>query len=296
MIHESQKGAVYLERIPDRKFQAAHPIKLEPSLLARVLRGVHVQDEKGTIQTLFAAQPKAVPAFSEEEVAFLASLIATALTQAAPDQRVGFRVSHLVSPSYSQTVGAGVGSSEPPLSLSQLETTSGTIYAHGLSLHLTLTQYRHRPQRPDTISSPNRYYPDPTGLNRRDVTFVPEAARRPDTYRQSSLLADPDLTTLVIDYELLAKLPAQGPALPASTAARSPVASPSDAAAPAEQAAPTAEELQSVKELIIKKDMELEALKEELRSLRRQLTEQEAEPQKSKGRRKPAPHSQEASP
>jgi uncharacterized coiled-coil protein SlyX len=49
-------------------------------------------------------------------------------------------------------------------------------------------------------------------------------------------------------------------------------------------------------ELVIKKDMEPEALKEELRSLRRKLTEREAELQKPKGKKKPAPHSEEASP
>jgi len=49
-------------------------------------------------------------------------------------------------------------------------------------------------------------------------------------------------------------------------------------------------------ELIIKKDMEPEALKEDLRSLRQKLTEREAELQKPKGKKKPAPHSEEALP
>ena len=65
---------------------------------------------------------------------------------------------------------------------------------------------------------------------------------------------------------------------------------------PAEREASFSEDLQSMKELVIKKDMELEALKEEMRSLRRQLTEREAELQKPKGKRTPAPPSQEPSP
>lgn len=49
-------------------------------------------------------------------------------------------------------------------------------------------------------------------------------------------------------------------------------------------------------ELVIKKDMEPEALKEELWSLRRQITEREAELQKPKGKKNQTPHSQETSP
>ncbi|MGH7228640.1 MAG: hypothetical protein ACREIH_05425 [Nitrospiraceae bacterium] len=48
-------------------------------------------------------------------------------------------------------------------------------------------------------------------------------------------------------------------------------------------------------ELFNMKDMEREALKEELRSLRRQLSERETELQKPKMKKKPAPHSQESS-
>jgi hypothetical protein len=104
------------------------------------------------------------------------------------------------------------------------------------------------------------------------------------------------VTTLVVDYSLLATLPASQPSPAASSASHALPAAASSPAKPAGQAAPTGEELQSVKELIIKKDMELEALKKELRSLRRQLTEREAEPQRPKGKKKPVPQSQEASP
>ncbi len=304
IIHESPKGSVYLERASDRSFQAAHPIKLDPSLITRVLRGVQVQ-EKSSLQTLFSSHPKVVRTFSDEDAEFLAPLVATALSQAASDQHIGFRLTYpATGRSISGGVGAGVGSSDPPLSSLGPETTSGTLYAYGRSLYLTLTQFRHTPERPDTINMANRRIPDPTGLNQREVLFVPEMARKPDSYQQSWLLGESSLTTLVIDYEFLAKLPstqlepaAHQEATPLSTQeTQLPQSAQSGLGKQVEGETATSEELRSMKELVIKKDMELEALKEELRSLRRQLTEREAELQKPKGKKKPAPHSQEPSP
>ena len=69
--------------------------------------------------------------------------------------------------------GAALGSSEPPLTLAPKETTSGSLFAYGRSLHMSLTQYRQRPRRPDAIGGANRNYPDPTGLDRRELVFLP---------------------------------------------------------------------------------------------------------------------------
>ncbi|MGH7206468.1 MAG: hypothetical protein ACREI2_09705 [Nitrospiraceae bacterium] len=310
IIHESQRGSVYLERASERSFQAAHPIKLDPSLIARVLRGVQLQERKGTIQMMLTSHPKMIRAFSDEDVTFLAPLMATAFSQAASDQQVGFRLTYpATGRSLSGGVGAGVGSSDPPVNSLGPETTSGTVYVYGLSLYLTLTQFRHVPERADTINMANRQLPDPTGLDRYQVLFVPEMALRPDSYKQSWLLGEPTLTTLIIDYELLAKLPATQlePGMVPPTASQEAKPRPTEATQPspsaqrglvkpAEGEAVPSEDLRSMKELVIKKDMELEALKEELRSLRRQLTEREAELQKPKEKKKPAPHSQEPSP
>jgi len=275
MIQEAPKGAVYLERIPDRSFQAAHPIKLDQELIARVLRGVVVKDEKSTLQVTFSHSSKivGVQAFSDDDIAFLAPLIAQALTQAAPDQQVGFRVLNIAPASYSQREGAAVGSSEPPLQLHPQETTSGKVLAHGRSLHLTLTQYRHRPQQADTIGLANRRLPDPSGLNQREVTFVPEAARRPDTSGQWMILGSPPEATFVIDYELLAKLPeSETPHLPTAIQVESPPATPSSAPVKtSDQTGTSDRELQRIKEDMNKKNVEIEALQKEMESIRREL-------------------------
>ena len=265
-IHDSQRGAVYLERIPDTSFQATHPITLESGTIARTLRGIHVRDDKNALQALFASQSATARAFSDEEADFLAPFIASAFARATPDQRIGFRIIQTGSPSYSQKEGAGVGSSEPPLTLAPRETTAGTFFAYGRSLHMSLTQYRRRPQKPDTIGGPNRYYPDPTGLDRRELVFLPKEAQRPDTYR----VGDADLSTLIIDYELLARLPDQ----PAA-----PVAVPPAAASPVQPAAQPAATAQ-----------EVETLKKELQEIKRQLDEQQSKQDspKKKGTATPA--------
>ncbi|MBA2253071.1 MAG: hypothetical protein H0W13_10285 [Nitrospirales bacterium] len=49
--------------------------------------------------------------------------------------------------------------------------------------------------------------------------------------------------------------------------------------------------MQPLKDLVIKKDLELEALKKELRSLRRQLSERDAQLDSMRNKKKPAPKS-----
>lgn len=272
-LNESDRGKVVLERITDRSFQAAHPIKLPAGTVARVLRGVLVRDNQGFLQDIGVRKAEALPAFSEDDVAYLAPLITDGLSRAASDQQVGFTVNQQGAPVYSQRVGAAVGSSEPPLRLAPPETTSGSIYAYGRSLYVTLTQYRYRAERPDTINMPNRRIPDRTGLLNHTVMFVPESAKRDDKYRDA-LSTD---TTLVIDYELLAGLPLD--------AGREVVNQPPQAApAPAAAQEPPAKVGETNK-----KDPELEALRKELEDIKRQLADQDTRRQSAPSKPSGAP-------
>ena len=257
-LHESPQGAVYLERISDRSFQAAHPIRIDSNTIALALRGVLVRSDQGVLQNLLAGKPDALRAFSDDDVAYLAPLISDGLMRAAADQQVGFRIEQIGLPGYSERVGAGVGSSEPPLTLRPRETTTGVIYAYGRSLYLTLTQYRYRQEPATTISMANRRIPDASGLVNHTVSFVPEAAKRPDRYHDARSTDK----TLVIDYELLAKLP---PASSGSASAQS-------LTTPAPPPASTSGNPEPAK-----KDSDIEALRRELQEIKRQLAEQEAE-------------------
>jgi uncharacterized coiled-coil protein SlyX len=325
ILHEGPEGGVFLERLPDRAVQATHPIKLDSTVVSRVLRGVHVTGAKTAAQALFGEETSG-RVFSEEDIAFLAPLISSALSQAGSQQQVRFRLVHLSNPlRHPERGGAGIGSSSPPSTGPQTETTAGTLYAHGLSLHMTLTEYDHRAVRPDTISGPNRYYPDATGLAQRKVRFSPQSALRPDSYRRPG---DSD-TTIVIDYESLAKQPqftsspttsaeSASPLIPKTTAIspsvtatesvtpsresisqeyRSASSSPSaESATPPVSLSSQAEDLQALKDLIIKKDLELESMKTDLRLLRQQLDDRDTQSEALKKKKKPAPKSQSTLP
>jgi hypothetical protein len=165
-IHESERGAVYVERFPDLSFQAAHPITLSADTMARVLRGVVVKKDRGLLGYLVAGKPEAVRAFRDEDVEYLAPLLAEGLTRAASDQQVGFRVVQTGAPA---------------------ESTKGSLYAYGRSLYLTL---------PWLITMPQVRAGGPAGSP--TILFIPESAIRPDSYRNARSTD----ATLVIDYDL----------------------------------------------------------------------------------------------
>lgn len=294
ILQEGPEGGVYLERLADGNVQAAHPIKISPPLMARVLNGIQVGNPKTTGQAFFSGNSKPERVFSEQDIVFLAPLLSAALLKATPEQQVRFRLVSFVSPiSSTPGGGAGVGSSSPTVAGLQTEITAGTLYAHGLSLHVTLNEYRHRIVKPDVISGPNRYYPDTTGLKDREIQFTPQSAVRSDSYKQS------DGSTLVIDYQSLEKrslseLAAathsavvgnttlvqpdikERPILPEEPAVPS-VAASSEPAKANRKAAASSNDEQMLKDLVIKKDLELETMKKELRALRRQLDERDAQ-------------------
>ncbi len=182
-IHESDRGAVYVERIPDRSFRAAHPVTLSTDTMARVLRGVVVQENRGLLGNMIIGRPEAVRAFRDEDIQFLAPLLAEGLTRAASDQQVGFRV---VQPGMS-------------------ELTKGSLYIYGQSLYLTVPWLT-----PLSGNGAGARALPPT------VLFIPESAKRPDTSRNARSTE----MTLVIDYGLLASLRIDsGAALPGQTTA-----------------------------------------------------------------------------
>lgn len=287
MINEGSSGTVYIERIPDARFLAAHPVVLDREIIARTLRGIYVRSESSTLQTLITSNQSTTRALSDGDVDYLAPHIVTALSKAVADQRVGFRVTRPAPPiSRSNQGGAAIGSSDP-IPGPGTETTEGNLYAFGTSLHVTLTKYRHRPESPNTINMPNRHLPDDTGLRLTDVFFYPPEARRPDSYQPNKLLGEPLMTTLVIDYKLLGRLPASMLAPPPPKAAEG------DKATPA-VAAPSAASEDAVREQKALK--ELESLKEEMQQLKRQMERQQEEmerlkksPKNKKGDSTPSP-------
>ncbi|MBP8117192.1 MAG: hypothetical protein KAY09_05610 [Nitrospira sp.] len=270
MVQESAQGRISLDRIPDSRFQATHPIRLDQALITRSLQGMMVREDTGLLRALGTNQPSTAPAFSEQDIAFLSPAITDALRQAASDQQVGFRLIQRGERGYRERAGAALGSSEPPLRHSTEETTSGSVFVYGHSLFITLTEYRHRRDDPDMVNMPNRRLPQSgVGLNRQ-LTFAPVEALRSDQFAPTFI--DDPANVLIIDYEALAKLPLLAtPPTPSPRTTAMPQPSPTT-----ESAAPAApeSELQTIKDEMKKRDSEVEELRKELRDIKRQLGQQ----------------------
>lgn len=262
-IQESVRGGVYLERISTRQFQATHPIRLAPALIAKSLQGVQIQEGKGLLQSLSAQQNRSISVFSQEDIALLAPAIADALSRAASDQQVSFRIVQAGTIDGRDRTGAGVGSGTASPQRNQDSTTAGRLFVYGRSLYLTIYQFRYHTEPADTINMPNRRLPEPTGLRNRTVLFTPESALRPDIYAPPFATED-GLTTLVIDYDALAKTPTV--ALPPPPT----VSEPTPPVAPI-LAPPLHEDVQQIKDQMKQKELEVEELRKELQEIKRQL-------------------------
>jgi len=250
-IHESERGVVYVERIADRSFQAAHPITLSADTMARVLRGVVVKDTGGVLGSLVGSKPQTMQVFGNEDVEYLAPLLADGLARAASDQQVGFRIVQVSEPVSPQSGGLafcassvrfpGACSSEQPL------LTEGSLYVYGRSLYLTLIEFRHRLEPGETNSKTAPRMSNPNGLANRTVHFVPESAARSTN------------ATLVINYDLLATMPAASYMQPTSAQPPMPV-----------KGEPT------------QRNADVDELRKELQDIKKKLAEQEAERSRSK--------------
>jgi len=249
-IDESSQGAVYLTRVSDRSFQAAHPIKIDPTVIALVLNGILVRDTQGTTGDVRRL-------FSGSEVGYLSPIISDALRRAAPDQQIVFRGSPS-GPAASASHSGALGASQharPDMF------PSGVMYAYGRSLYVTLAEDRSRPEAAATANATG------TGSANRTVSFIPEAARRADSFLNTRSTGE----GLVIDYELLAMLPAAS--LPSASAPSAPPAQQTTSGSRTDHP---------------NRDSEIEALRKELQEIKKQLAEQEAERTRSPGTN-PAP-------
>jgi len=250
-IHESERGAVYVERFADRSFHASHPMRVSAEMMTRILRGVVVKDTGGVLGSLVGSKPQTMQAFGNEDVEYLAPLLADGLARAASDQQVGFRIVQVSEPVSPQSGGLafcassvrfpGACSSEQPL------LTEGSLYVNGRSVYFTLTAFRHRLEPGETHSKTAPRMSNPKGLANRTVYFIPESAARSTD------------ATLVIDYDLLATMPVSADMRPAAAQAATPA---------------TAEPTQ--------RNTDVDELRKELQDIKKKLTEQEAERSRSK--------------
>ncbi len=199
ILFDGPHGTVSLQTISDRSIQANHPINLESALLTQLLTGIELHEEgagryhvKG-IQSLIVGKADPYPLFSEDQVQFLAPLIAEALRTATANQSVEFRV---------VTTHEGTNRFQSPTT----ETTAGSLYAYGRQLYVILNQYRYNPMLAnlnmgDTIHRSQDPI-DYSGLKYRTLRFTPKAALRADS-PDPPTMEKPTDRFLAVDYQLL---------------------------------------------------------------------------------------------
>ena len=266
ILFDDPRGTVSLQTMPDQSVQATHPITLDPTLIAQILRGIEVQDQVHGLQKLLSGSSSPIPVFSDDQIQFLSPLLAEGLRTAAPDQRIEYRV---------QTTHKG-----SLLESSTTETTAGSLYAYGRQLYVTLSQYRYVPNRmkmsTGTIRPPP---PDYSGLRDRTLLFTPSAAQRSDPFDPPTGEKSTD-RFLAIDFGLLQQTPAATAADQTTSQMErsSPVHESATGAGPSETPAHSTEALAQ----------EVEALRKELQSVQKQLGNQPAKPDSPKKKTTPA--------
>lgn len=195
-----------------------------------------------------ALKQERYPLFSQEETEFLTPLIVRALSQAGPDQRVRFTL---------QDDGL---------------LTQGTLYLHRTTLRVSLSHYRASQGQTDTR---------PAALT---LSFTPSGALVRDDVPQSWMIIEPEQPRVALSLDALNQLPAAVSAPTANKPAADVAPIP---ASPVPEQPGVQQELQATKDVVVKQAQELQQLKAELESLRRQLAEKESAAPKTKP--KPAP-------
>lgn len=135
-LHKNAKGSIYLKEIADWSFEASHPATIDQMTMLKIVKGVVIDDVQKMSGNMPASGSKPMRVFSDEDAEFLAPLLAQGLSQAKPEQIVGFKV----SPS------AGSGT----------EPTAGTLYMHKGSIYLTIAPSQTRKASGFTPSSAAR--------------------------------------------------------------------------------------------------------------------------------------------
>ena len=199
IIFDDPRGTVSLQTISDQSIQASHPINLEPALLTQLLTGIEIHDEgegryhiKG-VQRLIVGKEDTYPLFSEDQVQFLAPLIAEGLRTATANQSVEFQVvvTHEGTNRFQSTT---------------TETTTGSLYAYGRQLYVILNQYRYDPaltglEMTDSVHRSMEPL-DYSRLKYRTLRFTPKAALRADS-PDPPTMGKPTDRFLAVDYQLL---------------------------------------------------------------------------------------------
>lgn len=298
MAAAKPSGSVRLEEVADWEFEAAHPSALEAVTLDSMLRAVMISDTNQDMSNLPVDGSKPMRVFSDEDVRYLAPLLAQALSQAQPEYVVAFRLSS----------SAGSGS----------ELTAGTLYVRNERLYLTLTEHHGTLAKVESSLFGG-------GRPARVVTIAPESAGHIEPALPSIAQGRAELKSLAIDYRSFVFAKQPEPAMATTAATVTPANQPGQAMMPtrvmvttaaeeqvlkkapvAQQAIvettvsqaasaqderlnDTLQELQDARRAMARKDAKISALRRDLESMREQLETRDKELRAVKSTRQTQP-------
>lgn len=189
-IFEAGRNAVNLEPDPDSTANS-HPVKLTPSEVGTLLRGVRVWERRNFLHRAYAGEAPRTRAFSDDEIILLAPALSKALAHAAPFERIYFHLSHATD-------------------TGEEETTTGWVSVRGSLLHLSVSEVHDRHGPAPDIGKYDRQMPNvPEASAAFDAIFEPEEYLAKAT-SAGRLFAPDQREELQIRYrEALASMPIQ---------------------------------------------------------------------------------------
>ena len=251
LIHEGAYDVVTLEP-RSREAQPRHPVSIEPGVMAAVLHGLYMEHDERLLQRLLSGRTPPVAVFPDEQSVVVARYLVQALAQATSAQQVRIRF-------------------RAPRSQGE-ETTQGVLYCASPYLYFTLQQFDDG-QSHGSDAKPGRQLPESSQGSRRLVFHGPT--------NESHLAERSSPMSLRINYvelnhALSPRATADGISNPPLSLPPSPA--PAPVVAPDEKERTSASpQTSSLNELIVRKDLEIESLREEIRTLRQALEKQQSE-------------------
>jgi hypothetical protein len=185
-LHNSPQGIVSLRTIGDDSLRPDHPVEIKKATMEQILRGAHKFRDVRLIEGLITDDDKPVRLFSQTQITFLAPLLASALAQATPEEKIIFQCT-------AEFEGA------PPI--------KGNILVHDSTLFLT---WKESLSKPNVLAKQHRAtsgLPDPSMPQGHRIMFFPDEAIRVEDDSTKFYLKRLGENTLAIDYTLLASLP-----------------------------------------------------------------------------------------
>jgi len=248
LVHEGAYDVVMLEP-RSREAQPRHPVTIEPGVMAAVLHGLYMEQDDRLLQRLLSGRTPPVAVFPDDQSVAVARYLVQALAQATSAQQVSVRF-------------------KAPKSQGE-ESTQGVLYCASPYLYFTLQQFDDGHSH-GSDAKPGRQLPN-SGQGSRLVFHGP--TNEIHLAERSSPMS---LRINYVELERALSLRAATDEVSKAPLSSLPL---TPAAPPFEERprSPGSPQMSSLNELIVRKDLEIESLREEIRTLRESLERQQSE-------------------